>query len=96
MHRLQALDRAQKKPLAAHREVGTFDQGQAEVARQIGVLEIGFAVGAGGEQGYARRVAVTQARGHLAGLLLHGIQQAPVTRGDVLHAQIAEGLGEEP
>jgi hypothetical protein len=50
VHRLQALQRLEVQALVAHRQVAALDQGQAQVARQVGVLEIGFVVGAGRQQ----------------------------------------------
>ena len=95
VHRLQALDGLQEQPLAAHREVAAFDQRQAEVARQVGMLEVGLAVRPRRQQRDARRGTVAQARRDLAGLLLHGIEQAPVARRDVLHARARERLGKQ-
>ena len=46
----QALQRFEKQVLVAHRQVAALDQGQAQVARQVGVFKIGFVVGAGRHQ----------------------------------------------
>jgi hypothetical protein len=62
VHRLQAFDGLQVQALAAHRQVAAFDQRQAQVTRQVGVLEVGLAVGAGRQQHDARRGRA----GHLA------------------------------
>ena len=54
MHALQALQGFEVELLVAHQQVAALHQGQAQVARQIGVLKIGFVVGAGREQGDVR------------------------------------------
>ena len=62
MHRLQALDCAQEQALAACGQVGAFDEWHAQVTRQVGVLEIGFAERSRRQQHDARLRAVAQAR----------------------------------
>ena len=92
VHRLQALDRLQVQALTAHGEVPTLHQGQAQVTRQVGVFEVGLGKTPGGEQHDARRVRARDfARGGL-----QRVEQAAVAAGDVLHAQIAKGIGKLP
>ncbi len=55
---LQAGDGADMNAVAADGEIVALDQQEAEIARQRGVLEIGFAEGAGRQQPDARLVAV--------------------------------------
>ena len=55
---LQARDGADMDAVAADREIVALDQQKAEIARQSGVFEIGFAEGAGRQQTDARLVAV--------------------------------------
>ncbi len=54
--RLQALDRLQEDGLVADGQVAAFDEHEAEIAGQIGVLEVGLVEGARREQHDARRV----------------------------------------
>ena len=61
-----------------HQQVAALHQGQAQVARQVGVLEIGFVVGAGREQ---RDVRI----GPCGRALLDAIDQCPVGIGQALH-----------
>ena len=42
--------------LAAHREVSALDERQAQIAREVGVFEVGLVVWAGRQQHDARRV----------------------------------------
>ena len=44
MHAAQSAERLEEHRVAAHREVVAFDQRHAELAREIGVLEIGLVV----------------------------------------------------
>jgi hypothetical protein len=88
VHRFQTLQRLQVQALVAHREVAAFDQCQAQIACQVGMLEIGFVVRAGGEQHDAR---FTFAGAHRA----QAFHQRLVGGGQPLHPQVAEGLGEE-
>ncbi len=89
VHRLQPAQGFQVHALVAHREVAALHQSQAEVARQVGVLEIGFVVGARGEQ---RNVGV----GPGAALLLHAVDQRAVGAGQALDVQALEGLRKQP
>ena len=58
---LQAGDGAHMDAPVAHREVVALDQQEAEIAREIGLLEIGLAVGAGRQQADARLAALGRA-----------------------------------
>ena len=55
---LQPLHCLEVKALVAHGQVAAFDQRQAQITGQVGVLEIGFVVRAGGQQGQTRRLAI--------------------------------------
>jgi hypothetical protein len=57
MHALQAAQGLQVDRVAAHRQVLPLDQRKAEVAGQVGVLEIGFVVRPGRQQHDVRRLA---------------------------------------
>ena len=75
-----------KTRLVAHGEVAALDEREAEIAREIGVLEVGLVVGARREQHDARRVGRPRRQRveHLA--------QAAEERRQPLHAAVAEGL----
>ena len=88
VHRLQALQGLQVQALAAHREVAALDQRDAQVARQVGVLEIGFVVGAGRQQ---HHVGVGAGRAHV----LDAVDQCAVGGGQALHMQFLERLWEQ-
>ena len=90
VHGFQPFDGLEEQALATHREVTAFHQRQAQVARQVGVFEVGLAVGARRQQHHARRVAA----GHGGGALLQRVQQPAVAGGDALHPQFTEGVGE--
>ena len=92
VHGLQAFHRLEVEAFAAHGEVATLHQRQAEITRKVRVLEVGLAVGPGREQHHAR-VGVAR---HLGGTLLQRVEQQSVAAGDALHAQRREGLGELP
>ena len=55
VHGLRPLRCLQVDAVVAHREVAAFDQREAEIARQVGVLEVGLVVRAGREQHDPRR-----------------------------------------
>ena len=55
VHAAQSAERLEEHGVAAHREVVALDQRHAELAREIGVLEIGLVVGAGREDDGERR-----------------------------------------
>ena len=59
---LQAGDGADEDAVVAHRQVLALDQQHAEIARQIGVLEIGLVHRAGREQADRRVVAAVEGR----------------------------------
>ena len=52
----QAVERFQEDAFVAHGEVGALDERHAEVAREVGVLEVGLVVGTGRQQHDAGRV----------------------------------------
>ncbi len=54
VHALQAVHRLQVHARAAHREVGALDERQAEIPREVGVLEVGLVVRARRQQHDAR------------------------------------------
>ena len=90
MHALQALQGLEVELFAAHREVFGLYERQAQVAREVGVLEVGFVVGAGREQGDVRRFAL----GHRAAGL-EAFDQGLVGGGQALHGQRFKGFGEQ-
>ncbi len=87
MHALQAQRGFQVELVGAHGEVTAFDERHAEIARHEGMLEVGFVARPRREQGHAG----TRAFGREACEALHDALEA---RGQALHGQIAEGLGE--
>ncbi len=89
MHGLQALHRLQVEVLTAHRQVPALDQGQAQVARQVGLLEPGLAVGPRRQEHDAGRVTT----GGLARGSLQRIQQPLVAASDVLHPHLPKDVG---
>ena len=68
-----------------HREIVALDQQKAEIARQIGLLEIGFAEGPGRQQADARLAAV--------GAGAQAVAERPEERRDALDVQSAIELG---
>ena len=92
VHGLQALHGLEVEMIVAHHQVGAFHQGQSQVAGKVSVFEVGLVVGPGREQHDARRGTVRQiTRGSV-----NGVHQAPITRRNVLHTQLAKGIGELP
>ena len=90
MHGLQPLHGFQEQAFSAHRQVTTFHQRQAQITRQVSMLEIGFAVGAGGQQHDPRRVAAR----HGGGALFQRVQQAAVAAGYALRVQLTKRIRE--
>ena len=90
MHPLQTLQGLEKQTFVANGQVLGLHQGQAQVAGQIGVLEKGFVVGAGGEQGDMRRLAC----GHGAAGL-EPFDQCLVGGCQTLNRQRFKGLGKQ-
>ena len=88
VHRLQTLQGFEVKLLVAHGQVVALHQAQAQVTGQVGVLEIGFVVGPGCEQGNVRRSARWAAG-------LDAVDQRAVGFGQALHRQGFEGFGEQ-
>ncbi len=74
--------------VVADGEVAAFDEGVAEVSGEVGVLEIGFVVGAGGEEDDAGVVAI------LWGERFEGFAHGAEEGGEALDAAIAEDVGE--
>ena len=92
LHRGQPGEGFQEQLVAAHGEVAAFHQRDAQIARQISVLKIGFVIRARGEQHHARRALARGGRAELR----QGGQQLPVAAGQMLHAQLAKRLGKQP
>ena len=76
--RLQAAERLQEHAAVAHRQVAALDQREAEVAREVGVLEVGLVVRPGREQHDARVVAVC--RGASAGSVSRSVRKNGASR----------------
>ena len=86
VHRLQAVQRLQVQALVAHRQIAPFDQRDAQVACQVGVLEIGFVVRPRRQQHDVR-----------IGAGCHGLQaldEAAVGVGQAAHVHGLERVGE--
>ena len=66
VHAVQAGQGLEEDDAVAHREVAAFDQRQAEVARQVGLLVIAFVARARREQHDQRHLAVAQRRRRIA------------------------------
>ena len=92
MDGLQPLHGLQIQPLVAHDQVPTFNQRHTQIARQVGLLEIGFVEGARRQQRQARRLTL----GTRFGQHLHRVEQTPETTGQMLHVERPEGLGKQP
>ena len=90
MHGFQPLHRLQPQPFVPHLEIAALDQGQPQIAGQIGLLVPGLAVRAGRQQDQPRRLAFRQSPRRA----FDGLEQPSVAAGDVLDPQLAEGLGE--
>ena len=58
--RLQAIERLDEDAPIAHGQVATLDEREAEIARQVRVLEVGLVERTGREQHDARRVALAR------------------------------------
>ena len=54
VHRPEPFERLEKDPVLAHRQVSSLDQGESEITRQVGMLEVGLVQRTGGEQHYPR------------------------------------------
>ena len=87
---LEAGQRLEIDAVLAHGEVAALDEGEAEVAGQVRVLEVRLVVRARRQQHDVGRLAV--ARRPLAERLLKRQEEL----GEPLHAELAEGVGEEP
>ena len=85
VHAAQSAERLEEHRVAAHREIVALDQRHAELAREIGVLEIGFVVGAGREDDGERRLV---ARG-----VQHLFAQRAEESAHPAHAHVGDGLG---
>ena len=60
LNRFQPLHRLQPQPVVPHLEIAALDQGETQIAGQIGLLVPGLAVRARGQQGQPRRLAAGQ------------------------------------
>ena len=83
VHRHEAAERLEAHAVVAHGEVAPLDERVAEIAGQVGVLEIGAARRAGALQRDPRRVA---ARGEAAEHLPQGDEE----RREPLHVAVLE------
>ena len=90
VHPLQAAQGFQVHRVAAHRQILPFDQRVAEVARQVGMLEIGFVVRPRRQQHDMRRLVALD-RGERRQALLLVAEEI----GDMLDAQVAEHFRED-
>ena len=84
-HPLESAQRAQIHDAVAHREIFAFDQLEPEVAREIGVFEVGFVVRTGRQQHRMAGGAARQTDDRVA--------IVAEKRRQPLHAQFAEQLG---
>ena len=89
-HRLQSAEHLQVNAIVAYRQIAAFHQGVTEITRQVGVLEIGLVVGAGGQQHDARVVFVPRGQG------LQAFAERLEEWGQPLHPAIAERFGQRP
>ena len=87
VHRPQAVQRLQVQAAPAHRQIAAFDQRQAQVAREVGVLEVGLVVRPGREQRDVRVLA-----GRAGGL--DALDEAAVSGRQAAHVHALEGIGE--
>ncbi len=90
VHRLEALHGLEEDPVVSHREVAAFDEREAEIPRQVRVLEIGLVVRPRREQRDVRHLAVRGREGQ------QRLLQRPEERREHVDAKIAKRLGEEP
>ena len=88
MHRLQPLECFEVQALVTHDQVTAFHQRQAQVAREVSVLKIGFVVRARREQG---NVGIRPRRAHA----LDAIHQRTVSARQALHVHAFKRLGEK-
>ena len=100
VHPVQSGQRLDEDDAVAHRQVAAFDQRQAQVARQVGLLVIAFAARARREQHDQRHLALAQRRRLVA---MGRAEPAPVHQAVVhraeerrhrLHLQFAQQVGE--
>jgi hypothetical protein len=90
MHTPQAVECFQVDQLATNRQVLPFDERETEVARKIGMLEIGFIVGARRQEHDQRRLAGM--RSPMRQRVLKFAEEG----SKVLDIQVAELLGKGP
>ena len=90
MDRLQPAQRLQEDVPVAHRQVAALDQRDAEMAGEIGVLEIGLVIGAGSQQDDPG----------IGSLLRRQTDQHLAERGEEggqrLDVAVLEGVGQNP
>jgi hypothetical protein len=93
VHALQAAEGLEVEGGVAHRQVVAFHQREAQLARQVQVLEVGFVEAPRGQQHHQRRLAVGR------GAVGEGFLQGAEVTGQVLHAQFAvqlrQGAGDD-
>ena len=87
VHLTQPFEGLDEDAAVADGQVGPFDQREAEVPRQIRVLEVGFVERPGSQQHHARMIAPARWRqGH------QSVAIGPEECAEPLHATVAEGL----
>ncbi len=91
MHAAQPGQGLQIDAVAAHRQILAFDQRIAEIAGQVGVLEVGLVVRAGREQDDQRGSPVAS----LGSPLRQTVLQRAEERRQVLYAEFAEFFGKQ-
>jgi len=90
MDALEAAQGLEIHGIATHRQVLALDQRVAQIARQIGMLEIGFVVRPRRQQHHMRLFVAFERRERREAILL-----ATEKVGDMLDMQVAEHLGED-
>ncbi len=84
VHLLQSFERLQVNAAVAHRQIAALNQREAEIAREIGMLEVGFVEWSGREQNNARILALRRRKLQQRFAKRHGRTKpaaSPGTRG---------------
>lgn len=89
MHRFEPAQRLQIDALVARGQVAAFDEREAQVAREVCMLEIGRRMRARRQQHDARVLPRGAQR-------LHALQQRAIARREPLHVQAAKRARKEP
>ncbi len=87
VHRPEPFERLEKDAVLAHRQVAALDQGEAEIAGQIGMLEVGLVQRSGGEQHYARMGARRRGKAQ------QGFAKGAEKRSQPVHLGFAKEVG---